>query len=253
MPKPFVKFSAIVIFLAMAVYALLFVPLYSLMATDVNLERSILFDIVDVLMQWSEIFSLTLLLAVLLVGGYRLGSHEKCKPIYKIALLALLFKYVTAIATLSIINGTLDLTMDYSGYVFSLLIEGGICVFVAILTVRTATTVRERKKAIANARKRLGDSTAPEKEPFPFASPFERHNPLLRVAAFGVGAVTAFRVLAFIGSEIAFVMMGFTYKLSDLPVSLFYIFLLCLLPSFLAYLLLWRVTNKLDKKLADKK
>ena len=73
MPKKFVKFSAIVIFLAMAVYALLFVPLYSLMATNVNLERSILFDIVDVLMQWSEILSLALILTVLLVGGYRLA------------------------------------------------------------------------------------------------------------------------------------------------------------------------------------
>ncbi len=248
MPKSFLKAAAITVFAVLSVYALVLVPAYEIIACDRVLMDSLWFDVVDLLMQWTEILGLVLMLAFLTVGVYHTGDLKKCAPLYYLFGGALLFKYLGAIVALSVVHGSLDVTLDYSGYIVSILLEILPCVIVILLTHKYTVRHAVRTREMASAAAILGESLEPAAPLLPFARLFDRNNQLQKVAYIGVGIVAAARLVAFIASEIAYTMLGFAYRLSDLPISLLYVLLLVLIPSFLGYFIFFYTVRLAEKK-----
>lgn len=248
MTKSFLKMTALLVFGTMAVYSLLLVPLYEIISCDIMLKNSLWFDVVDLLVSWAEILGLVLMLSFLLCGVYREGDAKRCAALYYILGGALLFKYVAAIAALSVVHGTLDFTLDYSGYLVSLLLELIPLVTVVLLTHRYTTRYQERAKAMAHAAKVLGEETGEAQTALPFGRLFDRKSPLQIIAYIGVGIVALEHLAAFVASEIAYTMLGAAFHLSDLPVTLLYVILLVLLPAFLGYIALFYTARFLERK-----
>lgn len=237
MPKKFLKIAALAVFLTMALYALILVPAYEIIACDIMLMDTLLFDIVDLVMQWVEVLALVLICAFLTVGVYRTGNANACRTLYFLLGGALLFKYIGAILALSVVHGAFDATLSYGSYAISLLLELIPAALTVYLTHRYTVAIRHEDAAKKKAAATLGLHFTPTASQLPFAHLFDRTNPVQKVAYISLGVLTAIRLLAFAASEIAFSMLGFAYQLSDLPVSLLYCFLLILLPCFIGYIL----------------
>ena len=82
MSKPFLKIAALLVFPVMILYALVLVPSFEIIASDIMLMNTLLLDAVDLLMQWAEIFALILIMAFLLVGTLHTESLLDCKPLF---------------------------------------------------------------------------------------------------------------------------------------------------------------------------
>ena len=180
---------------------------------------------------------------------YHEGNAKNFTALYYILGGALIFKYIAAIAALSVVHGSLDFTLDYSGYLVSLLLELIPLVTVTFLTHRYTVRYREQTKAKSRAAKVLGEEMCQEQAALPFGRLFDRKNPLQIVAYIGIGVVAFEHLAAFIASEIAFSMLGATFRLSDLPVTILYAVVLVLLPAFLAL----QKSNGVKKKDVAKK
>ena len=248
MSKSFLRLSAILAFLLATLTSVVLLPAFRLIGTDFVLSGTLLYDAVDLLWQWFEIFLLGLLVALILLGVYQAGL-KGAKPLYFICGGALLFKYVSAILATAIINGSFDLTINYGTTVFSFFLELLILAAVALLAHRVTAAHREQKRGKQNAAERL-HTKAPQDAPLlPLAKPFARKNPLQSVLYLGIGVVTFFRFVSFVASdvasEIAFTLMGYAFSWSDLPITLLYLFLNVLLPCFLAYLGAYFLVNTL--------
>ena len=248
MPKSFLKAAARFVFPVTALYALLLVPAFEVIACDILFMDTLLFDAVDLLMQWTEIFVLVLILSFLLVGVTRAESLSECRKLFLLLGGALLFKYVGAILALSVVHGSFDVTLDYSGYIVSLLLELLPCLLLTLLVRRHTTESGKEKKELARAAAILGEEIPEGERELPFTALFCRKNALQRIVYIVLGVVTAIRALAYIASEIAYAMLGFTYHISDLPITLLYLFLLVLLPSFIGYLLLFATVKFATKR-----
>ena len=251
MPKSFLKAVAIFVFAVMALYALVLVPLYEIIACDIMLMDTLLFDAIDLFMQWTEIFALSLILAVLLIGVYQTGDAKKCRALFTLLGGALVFKYVGAVLSLSVVHGAFDITLDYGAYLVSLALELLPCALLVFLTHKYVTSRKAKEKEMARAAAILGESVAPTASLLPFAKMFDRSNPLQKIAYICLGVLTAIRALAYIAAELAYTMLGFTYHISDLPITLLYLFLLVLLPSFIGYLILFATVRFAKKKFFD--
>lgn len=252
MPKSFLKAAAIVVFFTMALYALVLVPLFEIVACDIMLMGTLLFDAMDLLMQWTEIFALILVLAFLLIGVWMVGNAKDCRSLFMLLGGALLFKYVGAVLALSVVHGALDITLNYGSYIVSLLLEFIPCALLVFLMHKYVVTQAKLKKERDHAALVLGQE--PEGEPLllPFTKLFDRKNPLQEIVYITLGVVTGIRALSYIASEFAYSMLGFTYHLSDLPVTLVYLLLLVLLPCFIGYLILF-ATVKITLRKCPKK
>lgn len=248
MPRSFLKMTALLVFTTLSLYSLVFVPLYEIIACDVMLMNSLWFDAVDLLMRWTEILGLVLMLAFLMIGVYRAGDARNSAPLYYLLGGALLFKYVAAIAALSVVHGSLDFTLDYSGYAVSLLLELLPCLAVVLLTHRYTVRDLEARSAKARAAKLLGEDTKEDASPLPFKRLFCRQSPLQGIAYLGVGMVALEHLVAFILSEIAFTMLGASFSASDLPITLLYCLLLVLLPAFLGYIVFFYTVRLVTRK-----
>ena len=123
MPKSFLKTAALFVFPVVILYALILVPAFEIIACDIMLMDTLLFDTVDLLMQWAEIFALALILSFLLVGVARATSLGDCRNLFYLLGGALLFKYLGAILALSVVHGSFDVTSDYGSYVLALALE----------------------------------------------------------------------------------------------------------------------------------
>lgn len=237
MPRSFLKTSALLIYPLMAIYALLLVPAYEIIAFDVTLASTLLFDAVDMLMGWVEIIALSLLVALLMTAVYRAGSAKACRALYILAGGALLVKYIGSVIALSVVHGALDTTLNYGSYLVSLLLELLPLVLVVFLTHRYTVTANAEALARKKALERLGASPAATVDLLPLKSPFARPNPLQRIALLAVGLICTVRLIAYIMNEVAYVILGFSFKASDLPITLLYAFLTVLLPCFIGYVL----------------
>ncbi|MBE6605013.1 MAG: hypothetical protein E7639_04850 [Ruminococcaceae bacterium] len=237
MPRSFLKASALLVYPLMVIYAFLLVPAYEIIAFDITLASTLLFDGVDMLMGWVEIIVLALALALLITAVYRAGSAVRCRALYILLGGALLLKYIGSIIALSVVHGALDATLNYGSYVLSLLLELLPLALAVLLThrytVRTNADAAIRKKAL----ERLSAAPEAQVDLLPFKNPFHRPNPLQKIALLALGLICAIRLLAYIMNEIAYVILGFSFKASDLPVTLLYAFLTVLLPCFIGYLL----------------
>ena len=252
MPKSFLKAAAIVVFSIMALYALVLVPFFEIVACDIMLMDTLLFDAIDLLMQWTEIFALILILAFLLIGVWKVGNAKDCRSLFLLLGGALLFKYVGAVLALSVVHGSLDVTLNYGSYIVSILLEVAICALLSFLTHKYVVTQEKLKKERDHAALILGQE--PESEPLvlPFTKLFDRKNPLQKIVYITLGIVTGIRALSYIAEEIAYSMLGFTYHLSDLPITLLYLFLLVLIPCFIGYLMLFATVKFALRKQSKK-
>lgn len=248
MSKSFLKTATIAVFAVWALYSLILVPAYEIIASDIMLMNTLWFDAVDLLMQWTEIFGLILMLVFLTVGVYHVGDLKKCTPLFYLLGGALLFKYLGAIIALSVVHGSFDITLDYSGYAVSFLLEVLPCAIVTWLTQKHATNQTVRVHELESAAALLKRDFEHPAALLPFAKLFGKGNPLQKTAYIGVGIVTGARLASFVASEIAYSMLGFAYRLSDLPVSLLYALLLVFIPCFLGYLVFFYTLRLVEKK-----
>lgn len=251
MSKPFLRGAAITIFGIYALYALVLAPVYEIIASNITLMGTLWFDLVDLLLQWTEILGGAVMMAFILVGIHRTGSAKKAKPLLYLAGGALLFKYVATIIAISIVYGSFDATMDFGSYILSLLLEAAPCALLAFLTHRLVAADRIRRRELANAAFALGQEQAAPTPLLPFSKLFAKDAPLQRVLYICIGVLCALRALSFILSEIAFSLIGYGFTAADIPVILLYFFLLVLLPCFLAYLLAYLVIRRLSAKSED--
>lgn len=243
MPRSFLKASALLVYPLMAIYAFLLVPAYEIIAFDVTLSSTLLFDAADMLMSWVEIIALSLIVSLLIVAVYRTGTAKACRALYVLVGGAFLLKYIGAVIALSIVHGALDSTLNYVSYLVSLLLELLPLALAAFLTHRYTAAAQADANARRKALQRLGSAPEASVDLLPFHRIFDRQNPLQRFTLLSIGVITAFRLLAYIMSEIAYIMLGFSFTVGDLPVTLLYAFLTVLLPCFLGYLLAYPVTK----------
>lgn len=237
MPRSFLKASALLVYPLMAIYAFLLVPAYEIIAFDVTLASTLLFDGVDMLMGFVEIITLSLAVALLITAVYREGSAKPCRALYVLLGGALLLKYVGSIIALSVVHGALDATLNYGSYLLSLLLELLPLALTVLLTHRYTVAANANATIRKKALERLGAAPEESIDLLPFKNPFHSQNPLQKIALLALGLVCAIRLLAYVMNEIAYIILGFAFSASDLPVTLLYAFLTVLLPCFIGYLL----------------
>ncbi|MBE6554813.1 MAG: hypothetical protein E7663_01070 [Ruminococcaceae bacterium] len=243
MPKPFLKLASLLIFGIYGIYTVLLVPAYQVISSDFVLMNTLWFDLVDMLMQWGEVLGICTVLTFLIAAAHQCPPKES-KPLYYLIGGALLLKYAGSIIALSAVYGSFDLTLNYSGYIISLLLETAIFCF-TVWKARTCTvsyyrTHRDQQNAAATLGKEVEECTPL----LPFARFFDRTAPLQRAAMLSVGVTAAARLLAFIIDDIAYSMAGAIYTAADIPVTLLYWLLHILIPCFLGYLLVVVLTKK---------
>ena len=140
---------------------------------------------------------------------------------------------------LSVVHGSFDITLNYGGYVVSLLLELAPCALLVFLTHKHMVTQGEHRKEKERAALILGKDPESESPLLPFTKLFDLENPLQKIVYITLGLIIGIRTLSHIASEIAYSMLGFTYHISDLPITLLYLFLLVLLPCFIGYFILY--------------
>ena len=244
MTRSFLKKSALLVYPIMAVYALLIVPIFKIIATDVTLANTLWLDGVDLLMVITEAAAPSIMVALLVAGVYRTGSARFCRALYYLLGGALLLKYVGSIVALVVVHGgALDATFNFGSYAVSLLLDVLPLALATFLTHRYVTTANENQAIRKKAMERLGN--APEEMPdhLPFKKLFDPQNPLQYIAIIALTLIFAIRLLSYIMNEVAYIILGFAFQASDIPVTLLYAFLTVLLPSFIGYLLCFMTTK----------
>ena len=247
MSRSFLRLAALLSFLLATLTSAVLLPAYQLVGKDFVLSATLLYDLVDLLWQWLELFLLALLVALITLGVHQAGARG-AKPLYAICGATLLFKYIAAIIASSIIEGSFDLTVNYGTTAFSFLLELTVCALTALIVHKATATHKATRRAAENAARRLKTELPPDTPLLPMAKPFARKNPLQNALYLGIGMVTFFYFSSFVASEIAFTMMGYPFSWADLPITLLYLLLTVLLPAFLAYLGAYFLVNTLFKR-----
>lgn len=249
MPKTFLKISTLITFGIYLLHACVLVPFYEYLFCDAVLSGSILLDVTDVVMQWLEFAGATFMIAFCTLAVYHAQCLADAKRVFILQGAALLFKYVASIISFSILHGSfIDFTLNFGSYFGALLIEAAIVTAAVLLAHRFTAKNRALLRQRQNAAKTLGVEAAPAPALLPFTHLFSKGNPLQNAMRLGIGIFTGVRLLAFVLGDIAYSVIGFAFELSDLPITILYVFLLVLLPGFLAYVLLHLVLNKFDRR-----
>ena len=250
MKRNALRLPALVVFGIYAIYGCLLAPLYQFLCTDVAWSSTIWLDIVDFFFNLFEVLGISASFGFLIHGIYRYTA-AKCRPLYIMIGGALLFKYICATVAVSIVNGSLDLTADFTSFALSIVIELAELVFVVLLAHKLISTLQNENLKLKSAAAVLGKEYTPRGEFFPFSNLFNRTNPLQRSAFWGMIAVTALRLISYLIGELAFSLIGYGFSAGDIPVLLLYAFLLVFLPGFLGYLLslgCMRLARRQDNK-----
>lgn len=227
---------AVVLFGIYAIYSLALIPIYQTISADLVLSNTIWWDVIDGMCRLFETLGIGAAIGFIVHGIYRY-TFQKCLPLYTLIGGALLFKYVASIAACAFVMGYLDLTYDFSGYLVSLLIEIVELTLTALIGHMLITKLCKRNEIRANGARVLGEDFIPEGEFYPFHRPFSRKNALQRTAFWSMIIVLAFRWISELISDIAFGYMYYGFSVADIPVTLFYWFILIIIPCFFAYLL----------------
>lgn len=230
------RLPALVIFGIYAIYSCVLAPLYQFLSTDIILSDTIWWDIVDFFFNLFEVLGIAACFGFLIHGIYHYTA-KKCRPLYILIGGALLFKYAASIIAISIVGGSLDLTMDFTSYIVSFMIEIAELVLVIFLSHRWITMLQSENQRMTAAAATLGQEFTPRGEFFPFRKLFCRNNPLQSTALWGMIAVTAFRLVSYLIGEIAFSLVGYGFSAKDIPIVALYALLLVFIPGFLGYLL----------------
>ena len=238
MPKSALRLPALLLFGIYAIYSCILAPLNKVLISDAVLFETVLWDLCDVFFNLFEVLGIAVAFGLLIYSIFRYGT-KKSIPLYILVGGALLFKYVASIIALSIVQGSLDLTANYSSHVLSFFIELAVLAFVVILAHHLVLALQEKNDTLKKAAQTLGQPFTPEGETIPFNKKlFSRKNPLLRSAFWGMIAVGVIRLLAFVIDEVSYhSFFGTAYSAADVLVSLLYCVTHVLLPVFLGYLL----------------
>ena len=233
---------------AFLLYSLLLVPAFEYVGSDIALASTLLFDAVDILMQWAEFLGAALVMGTLVTAVYTDASANRIRPLITKLTVFLLLKYLLSVITLSIVHGSFfDTTLDFGGYALSFFIEAAIFGTVFYLTLRYTKKREEAEDEKRRALLALSKEYVPEASALPLPAPVALRHALVRILFLGMGIYTAVRAVAYILNEVAFILMGFSFTLADLPVTLLYFLLMVLLPGLLSYLLAYKFTNLLSK------
>lgn len=235
MQKRDLRIPALVLFGIYAIYSCVLIPLYQFIASDITLYLTLWWDVVDFFLNLFEVLGIAAAFGFLIYGVYR-HSVKNCRPLFFLTGGALLFKYLASFIAISIAGGSIDLTYDFASYLVSFLMEAAELAFAVLLAHLLTSTLAAEEKKRKKAARLLGKEISAQ-ELIPFRRPLSRTNALQRTAFWSVLLMTAFRLIAYIISDISFSLVGYGYSASDIPVTLIYLLLLFLIPSCLGYLL----------------
>ncbi len=227
---------ALILFGIYTVYGAVLTPLYQIIYADLVLSDTLLLDIVDFAWQLFEILGMGAAIGFLIHGIYRY-TFKKCLPLYCLIGGALLFKYVSSIASVAVVVGYLDLTADFSSFLVSFLIESTELALVTLIGHKLITALRVKNEIRSKAASALEQEFVPEGEFYPFRRPFSRTNRLQRTAFWGMVIVLAFRWISDLVSDITYGFLFYGFSAEDIPVTVLYWLILIVIPCFLAYLL----------------
>ena len=248
MPKSFLKISTLITLGVYLLYAAALVPLFEYIICDIALAGTFFVDVVDFLMHWTEFLGATFMILFCALAVYHSRSLTDAKPVFIAQGLVLFFKYLVSIIAFSILHGSfIDFTLNFGSYFGSFFIEAAVVALSTYFVWRFTTKQREQSRQKQNAAKALGIEVEEPTPLLPFTHLFAKGNPLQNALRLGVGIFTGVRLLAFVLGDIAFSKMGFAFKLSDLPITVLYVFLLVLVPGFLSYLLIYLTANKFNR------
>lgn len=227
------RLGALFVFGIYALYGCVLIPLMEYVASDWALLTTVLYDVLDVLLNVTEVLGAGATFGLLIHAVY---SHtaKKALPFYLVAGGGILFKYVSSLLAVSIVRGSLDLTGDFSSLIVSVLIELAECAITVFLAHVLTQALFAENKAMESAARTLHETIDTRTRTFPFQSLFSRTNALQRTAFWNITLLTVVRWISFIIADISYAGM---YAPSEMPTVLLYWLLLILIPSFLGYLL----------------
>ena len=244
MSKNALRTPAILIFAIIALYSCVLIPLYQYLITDIVLMDTLWLDIVDLLCQHIEIVGSAALVGFAVFAIFRYSLND-AKPTLLLTLGALAFKYVAAVIAVSLEFGSIDLTGGLSGYLVAFLIELAIIALCVFLSHRLITPLQIDHDAKKAASQQLNRPF--EEQPLTLTGkPFSLKNPIQRILFIGIANIVVWRLAAAIISEFTY---GVLLQPGDIPVILFYWFLMILLPAFYSYFLarlFFKLCNKCD-------
>lgn len=227
MKKSLLFWPSVFLFGIYILYGLVITPALEYVAADWVLYNTILFDVLDVLLNLFEVLGTAAAFGFLIHGVYRYTA-KGCLPLYPLVAGALVFKYLSSLLSVSILRGSLDLTGDFASLLLSFFIELLECGF-AVWMGHLLTG-----KPAAGAHTAFADPFGASRSQLPFKKLFDRRNCLQMAALWSMLAVLVIRLIAFIINDIS---LGIPYTLSDLPITLIYWMLLIFIPAFCGYLL----------------
>ena len=232
MSKNALRIPAILIFLIVALYSCVLIPLYQYLITDIVLMDTIWLDIVDLLCQHIEIIGSVALISFAVFGIFRYQLNGS-KNVLLLTLSALVFKYVAAMIAVSIEFGSVDLTGGLSGYLVAFLIELAMLALAVFLAQRLITPKQIDYESKKTAAAQLGRPF--EQEPiYPASKLSSLKNPIQRIFFIGILYIVLWRLAAAIISEFTY---GVMLKPGDIPVILIYWVILIFIPAILSYFL----------------
>ena len=221
-----------ILFVTLALYSCVLIPFLEYLINDIVLRDMIWIDLLDLLSRHFEIIGSILLLEFLIFILYRYSLRDG-KPLFLIAVGALVFKYITTIVTYSIAFGSLDLTGGLTPYLVSFLLELVIAAAVVFFAAQLILPIKRERTVKQAAAKTLGREFDEQDPCYPFERVFSWKNPVLKTTLLSVLTVFLFQSIAFMISFIS----GAPMQASDIPVMLIYEVILVLVPCAYSYFL----------------
>ncbi len=249
MTKKDLRLPAAVLFGIYMLYSLVLTPLYQFIIADAVLTATLWLDLIDLLCWHTEIIGSILLYAFLVVFIYRHGLGG-AKPMIKLAVGAIVFKYLLAIITASVLNGSLDLTGSLNGTLFAFLLELCLAALCVYLCSRLILPALQAHRGRAKAAKTLNVTAEKEDGCYPFRSFFSFKNPLQRTLFWSILLVTVWHLASFVMGQLLY---GFDLSVTDVLVLTVYAIVLILLPAFLGYVLSLLLIKRVARESSDAK
>ena len=228
-----VRLGALMIFGIYAIYGCVLIPVMEYVASDWALLTTVLYDILDLLLNIAEVLGAGATFGLLAHAVYTHGAPA-CLPFYCIAGGGIVFKYFSSLIAVSIVRGSLDLTGDFASLIVSMLIELAECAITVFLAHILTQQLHAENKRMENAARTLHQTVDTRARTFPFKGLFSKTNVLQLTTFWSMILLTAVRLISFIIADVSYA--GF-YKLDEMPTVLLYWLILILIPSFLGYLL----------------
>ncbi len=247
MQKTQLRLPALIVLGICALHGCVLAPLYEYIINDVVLTATLWLDVIEPIRYLADIGGTAALFAFLIHAVYRYDLRG-ARPMLLFACGAVAFKHLSTIITISIVNGSVNLTGGLTEYLFSFLLElslCALCVLLAKLWVLPAVQFYAQRKAAAEVLRKdfeEGDGC------YPFRKLFSYQNPLQRTVFWSLLILILVHSAAYF---IGFFSVPLPMSASDIPVMLIYWLLLVLLPGALSYFLALFCIKQAERALAQ--